>query len=328
MMHRLQIAPMMGYTHRHYRYLMRRLCPDALLYSEMITTGALLFGDAHRYLAHDATEQPVALQLGGNDPSALAQCASMAVENGYTQINLNVGCPSSRVKEGGIGASLYRSPQLVAECVTAMCAAVSVPVTVKCRIGVDDCDQFDYLVDFANKVDLAGAAYLVVHARKAWLSGLNPKQNRTIPPLRYDVVRDLSGCVDIPIVLNGGLTDVDSIKQQLDVFPGVMVGRYACSHPLELSEFSRGGPPSALFIADILKDYFSYMSDRLQQGDRVSFMIQPLHGFFRASRGAKRWRSLLGAMQTGLLSGRGTPADYFEEILAHVQLSDRHSLLD
>ena len=327
-MHRLQIAPMMGYTHRHYRYLMRRLCPDALLYSEMITTGALLYGDADRYLAHDASEQPVVLQLGGNDPDALARCAVMAVARGYSQINLNVGCPSSRVKEGGIGASLYFSPHLVAECVAAMRAAVAVPVTVKCRIGVDDCDHFDYLVDFSERLIKSGCDYLVVHARKAWLTGLNPKQNRTIPPLRYDVVAELARLIPMPIVLNGGLTDLVSMRAQLKVFPAVMVGRYACSHPLVLSEFSRNQPASADFICQVLKDYFSYMSCRLKLGERVSFMIQPLHGFFRASSGAKRWRSLLGAMQTGLLSGRGCPNDYLHEILAHVQSHVSASIVD
>jgi len=319
MQYAVHIAPMMGYTHRHFRYLMRRLCPQVLLYSEMITTGALLHGQAHRYLAYDVSELPLVLQLGGNDPAALAQCAQMAVERGYSEINLNVGCPSARVREGGIGASLYSDAGLVADCVAAMRAAVDVPVTVKCRIGVDDCDGFDYLQHFAERVHAAGSDYLVVHARKAWLHGLNPKQNRTVPPLRYDVVKRLAHACTMPIVLNGGLTSQAAMREQLALYPAVMVGRYACAYPLAIAEFSRGEALSLEALQVVLADYLAYMDSRFALGDRVSFMLQPLHGFFRASAGAKQWRHVLAAMQTSLLAKQGVPSDYLPQVQAQMQ---------
>lgn len=315
MQHLLHIAPMMGYTHRHFRYLMRKLCPDFLLYTEMITTGALLYGDADRYLAYDVSELPLVLQLGGNDPSALAQCAKMAQERGYSQINLNVGCPSSRVQEGRIGASLYKSLDVVKDCVSAMKQAVDIPVTIKCRIGVDDCDSFDYLLAFAQGVHQAGCDFLVVHARKAWLKGLNPKQNRTVPPLRYDVVSLLAAAISMPVVLNGGLDTLESIYEQLETFPAVMVGRFACAYPLLLAKFQRTGPKDRLPIDQILIDYFSYMDQCVKKGEWSILLLQPLHGFFRGQFGSKQWRQQLTLLQNNMRSGDRLPSDYLAMLL-------------
>ena len=304
-MHQIHIAPMMGYTHRHFRYLMRRFCPEVLLYSEMVTTGALLHGDVKRHLDFDATEAPVVLQLGGHDPQSLARCARQGQDHGYAQINLNVGCPSSRVQEGGIGACLFKSPQLVASCVRAMVDAVSIPVTVKCRIGVDDHDTFEHLFNFCEAIQRAGGQFVVVHARKAWLGGLNPKQNRTVPPLRYDVVEHLATKISLPVVLNGGIQCHEAIDQHLQLFPAVMIGRWACSDPLGFAQrFDQH--PSRLPTARILDDYFAYVDRSLSRGERLSFLLQPLQALFHGQPGARSWRKSLNSLthHANVSSGR------------------------
>src|SRR5262252_1283732 len=207
---RVSVAPMMDYTDRHFRFLLRLLSPSALLYTEMINAQAIVRGDAAHHLAYDASEHPVALQLGGNSPKLLAQAAQIGVQFGYDEINLNCGCPSDRVQSGRFGACLMREPALVGECVAAMTSVAGVPVTVKCRIGVDEQAPREALFSFAERVKAAGAAALIVHARKAWLDGLSPKDNRTIPPLDYGLVYELKRAYpEWPILLNGGIADLD-----------------------------------------------------------------------------------------------------------------------
>lgn len=311
----VHIAPMMGYTHRHFRYLMRRLCPDVLLYTEMVTTGALLHGDADRWMAFDESEKPVVFQLGGNDPSALARCTELVVAKGYDQVNLNVGCPSSRVREGGIGASLYLKPTLVRDCVQAMRQATSAAVSVKCRIGVDGCDSESYLFDFASALQEVGCDFLVVHARKAWLNGLNPKQNRTVPPLCYDVVERLASKLQMPVVLNGGITSLAAVRMHLQSFPAVMIGRYACANPLALAQHgAMHAHLDAQTLRHILQDYFYYIERQLFQKSRLGLMLQPLHGFFYATPGVRRWRQALHQAQVEIVSGTA-PSRVFEEVL-------------
>jgi len=235
---RLAVAPMLDWTDRHFRWLVRRITRRTLLYTEMVTTGALLHGgDRERFLGFDEDEHPVALQLGGADPRELAACARLGAERGYDEINLNVGCPSDRVQSGRFGACLMAEPALVADCVKAMRDAIDVPVTVKHRIGIDERDSYHALCDFVGTVAAAGCDAFVVHARKAWLSGLSPKENRSVPPLRYDVVhrlkRDFPG---LTIVLNGGIESLDAAQAQLAHVDGVMLGRAAYHDPWVLAE--------------------------------------------------------------------------------------------
>src|SRR6516225_1092546 len=233
--HRFCIAPMMEWTDRHCRFFHRLLTRRALLYTEMLTTGAVLHGDRVRLLRFDPSEHPVALQLGGSAPKALAQCARIGADAGFDEINLNAGCPSDRVQEGRFGACLMTEPDLVGDCVAAMKAAVSVPVTVKCRIGVDDQDPEEALARFAQAVERAGADVLVVHARKAWLKGLSPKENREVPPLDYERVYRLKAARPrLPIVLNGGVAGVEDARVHLSRVDGVMMGRAAYQEPWRL----------------------------------------------------------------------------------------------
>jgi tRNA-dihydrouridine synthase A len=229
------IAPMMEWTDRHCRFFHRLLTRRALIYTEMVTTGAVLRGDRARLIGFDPAEQPVALQLGGCDPAALAACARIGADFGYAEINLNIGCPSERVQEGRFGACLMAEPQLVADCVAAMKAAVAVPVTVKCRIGIDDQDPEVALATFTRAVEAAGVDALIVHARKAWLEGLSPRENRDVPPLDYDLVFRLKAAhPKLPIVLNGGVGTVEAASGHLARVDGVMMGRAAYQEPWRL----------------------------------------------------------------------------------------------
>jgi tRNA-dihydrouridine synthase A len=292
---RVAVAPMMDRTDRHARYLHRLLGPSTLLYTEMVTTGAILHGDPARHLAFDAAEHPVALQLGGSDPAALAECARIGAAYGYDEINLNVGCPSDRVSAGRFGACLMAEPVLVAACVAAMRAAVAVPVTVKCRIGIDGRDSFDHLLAFARAVADAGADALIVHARIAVLGGLSPKQNRSVPPLRYDVVHRLkSRFPDLPIVINGGIADADAALAQLAHVDGAMIGRAAYDRPMLLTELETrvfGGAPGAR--VRVLDDYLSYAE---RQADApISLLIKPLFGLYARAPGARAFRRAIAA---------------------------------
>jgi len=293
--HRFCVAPMLDWTDRHCRYFLRLISRHALLYTEMVTTGALLHGDnPTRFLAFDPAEHPLALQLGGSEPTELAACTRMADQQGYDEVNLNIGCPSDRVQSGRFGACLMAEPALVAECVAAMAGASALPVTVKSRIGIDDHDSYEQLVAFVGTVAAAGCDTFIIHARKAWLQGLSPKQNREIPPLRYDIVERLKG--DFPqltIVLNGGLKDIDDARRQLDVLDGVMLGREAYHNPYILAEVDR------LFYGDdhpvpgrgqVMAAFMPYAERQLQAGVSLGALTRHILGLYHAVPGARRFR--------------------------------------
>lgn len=289
---------MMEHTDRHCRYFLRQISTRARLYTEMVTSGALLYGDASRHLDFDAAEHPVALQLGGSDPAALARCAEMAEAWGYDEVNLNCGCPSDRVQGGGFGACLMREPGLVADCVAAMRAATSLPVTVKCRIGVDDQDAPAFLADFADAVAAAGCALLIVHARKAWLQGLSPKQNREIPPLLYERVHGLAAArPDMRIVINGGLDTLESARAQLGALDGVMVGRAAIDDPWMLhgvDEGLYGSAPPATTREAVLLRMRDYIAREQAKGVRPHAITRHMLGLYRGQPRGRAFRRLLG----------------------------------
>jgi len=294
---RISVAPMMDHTDRHCRFLLRLLSPSALLYTEMITAQALAHGDAERLLAFDAAEHPVALQLGGSDPALLAFAARLGEERGYDEINLNVGCPSDRVQNGRFGACLMADPGLVADCVRSMREAVRVPVTVKCRIGIDERDDYEFFERFVSTVHAAGAGIFIVHARKAYLSGLSPRENREIPPLRYDVPSRLkSERPTLTVILNGGLRTVEQVRQWLPQFDGVMLGRQAYQEPYLLAELHREfiDRNAQLPSRDaIVEQYASYVDRQLGTGQRLSTMVRHLLGLYAGLPGARAWRRYL-----------------------------------
>jgi tRNA-dihydrouridine synthase A len=294
---KISIAPMMDWTDRHDRYFLRLIAPDVLLYTEMITTGALIYGDAQRFLAFDPLEHPLALQLGGSDPEALARCARMGADAGYDEINLNVGCPSDRVKSGRFGACLMGEPQLVADCVSAMRAQVQIPVTVKCRIGIDNQDSYAELQHFISTVASAGCNVFIMHARKAWLNGLSPKQNREIPPLRYDIVRQIKqDNPQLTIVINGGIKTTADIAEQLQFVDGVMIGREAYANPYWLADvqkqfFSHSEDVSTR--QQIIAKLLPYIEKQLANKVRLSSITRHIIGLFQGERGGRRWRRYL-----------------------------------
>ncbi|MBT9099241.1 tRNA dihydrouridine(20/20a) synthase DusA [Methylovulum psychrotolerans] len=293
----LCIAPMMDWTDRHCRYFHRLLSKNAFLYTEMVTTGALIHGDHHRFLQYHAAEHPVALQLGGSNPRELAICAKMAEDYGYDEVNLNVGCPSDRVQNGRFGACLMAEPELVAECVAAMAAAVTIPVTVKSRIGIDDKDSYEELVHFVGTVAAAGCRTFIVHARKAWLSGLSPKENREIPPLRYDVVYQLK--IDFPhleIILNGGVTSLAQAETILEQVDGVMIGREAYQNPFILAEADQrlfADNRASLSRGEAIHALLPYISGQLALGLRLHSVTRHILGLFHEQYGARGWRRYL-----------------------------------
>jgi tRNA-dihydrouridine synthase A len=294
---RFCIAPMMDWTDRHCRFFHRLLTRRALIYTEMITTGALLHGDRARLLRHDPAEHPVALQLGGSDPVALARCARMGAEAGYDEINLNVGCPSDRVQEGRFGACLMAEPALVGDCVAAMKAAVAIPVTVKCRLGIDDQDPETALDALTASVMAAGVDALIVHARKAWLEGLSPKENREVPPLDYARVFRLKRAhPNLPIILNGGIDDLRRGLELLAEVDGLMMGRTAYRDPWRLLEVDpllhgvRAPLDSAKAAARAL---IPYIERELAHGTRLYAIVRHVLGLFHAVPGARAFRRML-----------------------------------
>ncbi|WP_268244758.1 tRNA dihydrouridine(20/20a) synthase DusA [Shewanella fodinae] len=293
---RFSVAPMLDWTDRHYRYFARLMSSQALLYTEMVTTGAILFGKGD-YLEYNEAEHPLALQLGGSDPQALAQCARIAEERGYDEVNLNVGCPSDRVQNGRFGACLMAEPQLVADCVNAMQQQVSIPVTVKTRIGIDEQDSYLFLTDFVGKVSEAGCNTFIIHARKAWLQGLSPKENREIPPLDYPRVYQLKQ--DFPalnISINGGIKSWDNITQHLQQLDGVMVGREAYQNPYLLAEVDQRlfGMNRALLSRDEVVDaMLPYVAQHLQAGGRLNHITRHLTGLYQGVAGGRSWRRYL-----------------------------------
>ncbi len=303
---RLSVAPMMDWTDRHERFFLRLISRRALLYTEMITTGAILHGARDRLLAFHAAEHPVALQLGGSDPKALAECARIGADLGYDEINLNVGCPSDRVQTGRFGACLMLEPELVRDGVAAMRAAVSIPVTVKHRIGVDARDSYDDLCRFVAVVAESGCTVFTVHARKAWLSGLSPKQNREIPPLSYETVYRLKR--DFPqftIVLNGGVRSLDEAAEELRQVDGVMIGRAAYETPYMLAEADRrifgGADAPILSRREIVAAFIPYVRAELATGTHLRHMTRHILGLFQGLPGARAWRRTLteGAVKDG-----------------------------
>ncbi|WP_218814544.1 tRNA dihydrouridine(20/20a) synthase DusA [Rickettsiella endosymbiont of Dermanyssus gallinae] len=290
------IAPMIGWTTRHYRYFMRLISQEVTLYTEMITTGALLNNSDHdRFLAFHASEQPLALQLGGSVPAELSEAAKIAQRYGYTEINLNVGCPSDRVQSGCFGAVLMKDIHHLAACIAAMKAAVSLPITIKTRIGVDDYESYAYLADLIQKVSVAGCKTFIIHARKAWLKGLSPKENREVPPLNYEWVYQIKR--DFPqlaIVINGGIKDLAEAREHLRYVDGVMIGRAAWHTPYlfralafpELVDW-KGSVEDRIAI---VQDYIAYAQAAFMRGESLSHVLQPLFGLFHGVAGAREWR--------------------------------------
>ncbi len=287
---------MMDWTDRHCRSLHRVLSRQALLYTEMVTTGAVLHGDRERLLGYDGAEHPVALQLGGSDPADLAAAARIGADLGYDEINLNVGCPSDRVQSGRFGACLMREPALVAEGMAAIAAAVDVPATVKCRIGVDDQDPEESLFTLVDLCAQAGVRTFVVHARKAWLKGLSPKENRDVPPLDYDLVYRLKRArPDLTIVLNGGVPDLAAGKAHLAQVDGVMLGRAAYHTPEVLGAVDAEvfGAGEVIDSAMAVELYRPYLAARLAEGTPLAAMSRHMLGLFHGRPGARAWRRIL-----------------------------------
>jgi len=299
----LSIAPMMGWTDRHARYFLRLITRHTLLYTEMVNTGALLhnrqkIGSQKRLLAFHASEHPVALQLGGSDPQALAVCASMVEDAGFDEVNLNIGCPSDRVKSGNFGACLMAQPELVADSVAAMKAKVNIPVTVKCRIGIDEMESYQALEHFIDVVTKGGCERFIVHARKAWLKGLSPKQNREIPPLKYDYVHRLKKeKPELNIIINGGIKTMDVVQQQLAHVDGVMIGREAYNNPYMLAHVDQlvyqGADAPVKSREEIVEQFCDYIDAEIAAGTKLHSMTRHILGLYQGVRGAKAWRRYL-----------------------------------
>jgi tRNA-dihydrouridine synthase A len=324
---RVSVAPMMDWTDRHCRYFLRLISRHVLLYTEMVTTGALLHGDRERFLAYHPDEHPLALQLGGSEPAELAACARMAEAHGYDEVNLNVGCPSDRVQSGRFGACLMAEPELVAECVAAMRGACGIPVTVKTRIGIDERDSYEDLTDFVSSVQGAGCRTFIIHARKAWLEGLSPKENREIPPLRYDVVHRLKA--DFPqltIILNGGLKDLDTMAEELARVDGVMLGREAYHNPYLLAEVDRrfyGDGHRVPSRHEVVARFLPYVAARLPEGVPLQAMTRHILGLFQGQPGARAWRRHLSENA----HRRGAGVEVIEQAAALVRPEPREGIL-
>lgn len=318
--HRFAVAPMMGCTDRHCRFLHRLMTRRALLYTEMMTASAIVNGDSDRLLAFDRRERPLALQLGGSDPKELGAAARIGVQAGYDEINLNAGCPSSRVKDGCFGAILMTMPERAAECASAMIgAAGGLEVTVKCRIGVDDCDPREMLWNFVRCMNAAGISRIFVHARKAWLTGLNPKANRNVPPLNYDLVFELKrDFPDLEIGINGGIGSLDDAERLLSMgLDGVMLGRAAYQSPADILPYvdsrifgETGGNDQKSVVLEML----SYIEDHVRDGGKVHQITRHMLGLYRGCRGARLWRQTLS--DQAKLSKKGSEA--VQEALAYV----------
>lgn len=309
----LSVAPMIDWTDRHCRFFHRLLSPHALLYTEMITTSAILNGDTQKLLGFSGAEHPVALQLGGSDPTDLATCAKIGEDFGYDAVNLNCGCPSDRVQKGAFGACLMADPQLVADGVAAMRDAVRIPVTVKCRIGIDDSEDYVFLEDFIKQVSAAGCDTFIIHARKAWLKGLSPKENREIPPLRYDIAAEIKkNFPHLTIILNGGLTTLPQIQDALKTFDGVMIGREAYNNPWSLTEMELalfGTPqPDRMDVCTKMVEYIGI------QPSTIHSTTRHMLGLFNGLRGARSFRQILSTEVHTATSAR----DIMDKALSHL----------
>lgn len=302
----LAIAPMIDWTYTHFRVLMRIIAPEALLYTEMQTSGAIQ-NNPHRALLHSPMEYPLALQMGGADKDALVVCAKIAEQQGFAEINLNLGCPSDKVQAGRFGACMMAEPDQVAACIKAMKSAVSIPVTAKTRIGIDDQDSYAFFSAFAHRLIDAGCDKLIVHARKAWLHGLNPKQNRTVPPLHYDFVYKIKEeFPHLPVVINGHINSVADIKNHMNFVDGVMIGRLACKNPYALAKIHQFFYPShpAQSRSEIIRPYFNYLFEQFEKGVPLSLLIKPVLSFAYGMSDAKIWKDyLVSAQQKKCVSG-------------------------
>ena len=322
--HRFAIAPMMDWTDRHDRYFLRQITSRARLYTEMVTSAAILHGDTSRLLRFHPAEHPVALQLGGAEPAEMAEAARRGTDVGFDEININVGCPSDRVQRGRFGACLMREPATVAACVAAMRAAVGVPVTVKTRIGVDDLDSYDHLCRFVEAVSGAGCGVLIVHARKAWLKGLSPKENREVPPLHYDTVYRLKQDYPrLPIVINGGITSLEAAEEHLRHVDGVMLGRAAYQNPYLLASVDQRFFDPAAPIPDretVAARIRSYAADQVATGVPLPAITRHILGLYQGCPGARAWRRHL----TEAARRPGAGAEVIDEALQLVrQVADR-----
>lgn len=320
--YRFSVAPMMDWTDRHCRMFHRALSKDALLWTEMVTADAVIHGDRDRLIGFSDVEHPVVLQLGGSDPAKLAEASRIAEEFGYDEVNINCGCPSDRVQSGRFGACLMQEPATVAACVAAMRAAVSIPVTVKCRVAVDDDPPRETLFGFVDQVADAGCEVFTVHARKAWLSGLSPKENRDIPPLDYGLVADLKAeRPDLTLILNGGIKTMADAATHLETFDGVMLGRAAYQTPaclLAADKLIHEGTGDDSFDMDgalaALERYRPYMAARLDEGIKLSSMTRHMLGLFAGQPGARAWRRTLS--EKAVREGAGL--DVLDEALSNV----------
>ncbi|WP_456379975.1 tRNA dihydrouridine(20/20a) synthase DusA [Thiolapillus sp.] len=294
---RLSVAPMLDWTDRYCRYFHRLISRQTLLYTEMVTTGALLHNDPARFLDFSPAEHPLALQLGGSNPEDLAICCKMAEEWEYDEINLNLGCPSDRVQSGRFGACLMAKPELVADCITAMTQSTSLPVTAKHRIGIDDLDSYDLLCRFVDQLAAAGCQIFIIHARKAWLQGLSPKQNRDIPPLRYELVYQLKqDFPDLEIIINGGITSLDQAQTHLTEVDGVMIGREAYQNPWMLAQadrkiFGTGWQPHSRH--QVIENLLPLVEQECSRGIPLKRITRHILGLFHGQPGARKWRRYL-----------------------------------
>ena len=319
MNHRFCVAPMMDRTDRHCRYFHRLLTKRSFLYTEMLHSNAILNGDVNKLLEFKAEEHPLAIQLGGSDPSSLAEASVVSEEFGFREINLNIGCPSSKVQKGRFGAVLMREPELVSKCIYAMKKSVSIPVTVKCRIGVDDMDEDAYLDKFIKEVSFSGCETFIIHARKAWLSGLSPKDNREIPPLNYQRVYKLKETFpELNIIINGGIKTIRESIEHLNYVDGVMLGREAYDNPFILTEvdseiFSDAKHP--IRRTDILYKLLPYIQSEIDKGTKISHITKHLMGLFKGFDGAKNIRKYLVS-----LSNEVQPVDNYENFLSEIAI--------
>lgn len=290
----ISVAPMMDWTDRHDRYFLRLISHHAVLYTEMVTTGAVIHGNRDMLLGFHKAEHPLAVQLGGGDPDELAEASRISEQFGYDEVNLNVGCPSDRVQRGKIGACLMAEPELVAACINKMQQAVKVPVTVKCRTGVDDLDSYEHLTRFIDTVATAGCKTFIIHARKAWLSGLSPKQNREIPPLHYDRVYQIKqDFPELEIVINGGVVSLQQAQDHLQYVDGVMIGREAYQNPFILSQVDQmfyGDQRAPVDRESVVMAMLPYIDRHLANGGKLNQVSRHLLGMFHAQPGGRLWR--------------------------------------
>ncbi len=293
---KISVAPMMGWTDKHDRYFLRLISPNTLLYTVMLTTGAMVHGKKFDLLEYNEEEHPLALQLGGSDPKDLAYCAKLAEDYKYDEVNLNCGCPSERVQKGQFGACLMTSPNLVAECIDAMKQTTSIPVTVKTRIGVDEHDSYQFLTDFVGAIADKGCETFYIHARKAWLNGLSPAQNRDIPPLDWERAYKLKqDFPNLEIIINGGIKTIEHIKEALEHVDGVMIGREAYKNPYFLAEIEKEifKNDNTLTRDEVVKALFPYIKKSLQNNIPLKDITRHILGIYKGCKGSRKWRQIL-----------------------------------